>query len=57
MTEPHQTLLDTVFDQRSADLVDECPDAMNWEDFDPEIDHLRSRVTDLLESPSILRSR
>lgn len=40
-------MLDAVFDLMTAYLVDECPDDANWEDFDPEIDGLRSQVSDL----------
>lgn len=34
----------------SSYLVDECPDDMNWEDFDPDVDGLRAEINDLLES-------
>lgn len=30
-----------------TDYLQRCPDDANWEDFDPEIDHLRTQVQDL----------
>jgi hypothetical protein len=30
-------------------LVDECPDNVTWEDFDPDIDGLRATVADLID--------
>lgn len=41
-------LLDTVHDLMSGYLGDECPEDETWEDFDPEIDRLRSEIDDLL---------
>ncbi len=43
-------VLDRIFDELTDYLVDECPDEMNWEDFAPEVDQLRTGVSDLLET-------
>lgn len=37
------------FDILTAYMTDECPDDMDWEDFDPEVDDLRSQLDDLMQ--------
>src|SRR3546814_5042039 len=49
MADPRHILLATMQDLMSNYLVDECPDHVTWEDFDPDIDGLRSTVIDLLD--------
>lgn len=49
MTDARYRLLHTMQDLMSNHLVDECPDNVTWEDFDPDIDGLRSTVADLVE--------
>ncbi|AMU93225.1 MULTISPECIES: hypothetical protein [Sphingopyxis] len=49
MADARHTLLETMQDLMSNYLVDECPDHVTWEDFDPDIDGLRSTVIDLLD--------
>jgi len=49
MADARHTLLSTMQDLMSNYLVDECPDHVTWEDFDPDIDGLRSTVIDLLD--------
>lgn len=44
--DPRKEVLDKVFDLLTEYLVDECPEGTNWEDFDPEIDGIRSQVSD-----------
>lgn len=56
MADARHTLLATMQDLMSNYLVDECPDHVTWEDFDPGIDGLRATVIDLLDkslSPSV----
>lgn len=48
MTNVRCTLLATMQDLMSNYLIDECPDDVAWEDFDPDIDNLRCIVTDLI---------
>lgn len=48
MTNVRCTLLATMQDLMSNYLVDECPDNVAWEGFDPDIDNLRCIVTDLI---------
>jgi hypothetical protein len=45
--DPRKDLLDRLFNLMTEYLTDECPDDQNWEDFDPDIDGLRSQVSDL----------
>ncbi len=52
MADARYTLLATMQDLMSNYLLDECPDNVTWEDFDPDIDGLRSTVTDMVESNS-----
>src|SRR3546814_1170225 len=52
MTNVRCTLLATMQDLMSNYLVDECPDNVAWEDFDPDIDNLRCIVTDLIADGS-----
>src|SRR3546814_11433979 len=49
MADARHILLATMQDLMSNYLVDECPDHVTWEDFDPDIDGLRSTVIDLLD--------
>lgn len=49
MADARFILLDTMQDLMTNYFVDECPDNITWEDFDPNIDNLRSAVTDLIE--------
>src|SRR3546814_12454501 len=49
MADALHILLATMQDLMSNYLVDECPDHVTWEDFDPDIDGLRSTVIDLLD--------
>lgn len=46
---PRAKLLMEMFDLTTEYMVDECPDGTNWEDFDSDIDDLRSQVIDLYE--------
>ena len=48
MTDPRYRLLDTMQDIMSNYLLDECPDNVTWEDFDPDIDGLRSTILDVI---------
>lgn len=48
MTNARCTLLAMMQDLMSNYLIDECPDNVTWEDFDPDIDNLRCIVTDLI---------
>lgn len=50
MSDARFVLLTTMHDLMSNYFVDECPDTTTWEDFDPDIENLRSTVTDLIES-------
>lgn len=34
-----------------TDILLECPEDEFWENFDPEVDELRTRVLDILEVP------
>src|SRR3546814_1829610 len=52
MADARHILLATMQDLMSNYLVDECPDHVTWEDFDPDIDGLRSTVIDLLDKRS-----
>lgn len=36
-----------MFDAVSQHFIDNCPDDQNWEDFDPELDELRSSLDEL----------
>lgn len=36
--------LEQAFQVLTEYLVDECPDDCNWEDFDPAVDELRSKI-------------
>jgi hypothetical protein len=47
LVDPRKEVLQKVFDLLTEYLSDECPDDQNWEDFDPDIDGLRSQVSDL----------
>ena len=49
MTDARYRLLDTMQDLMSNYLLDECPNDVTWEDFDPDIDGLRSSVADLID--------
>lgn len=49
MTDARYRLLDAMQDLMSNYLLDACPDNMTWEDFDPDIDGLRSSVADLID--------
>jgi len=49
MTEAKRIALAACFDVLTAYMVDECPDDVAWEDFDGDVDALRSTITDLLE--------
>jgi hypothetical protein len=49
MTDARYRLLDAMQDLMSNYLLDECPDNVTWEDFDPDIDGLRSSVADLID--------
>lgn len=53
---PRKALLDTLFDLMSDYLGDECPEDENFEDFDPEVDALRSEVSDLLAAENHSRA-
>ncbi|PKP99090.1 MAG: hypothetical protein CVT74_08885 [Alphaproteobacteria bacterium HGW-Alphaproteobacteria-13] len=50
MTDARYRLLDTMQDLMSNYLLDECPDNVTWEDFDPDIDGLRSTVLDVIDT-------
>lgn len=47
-TTARKELLDRVHDLMSSYLGEECPDDENWEDFDPDIDQLRTEAGNLL---------
>lgn len=47
MTDPRYALLGAMQDLMTNYFLDECPDNVAWEDFDIEIDALRTTVTDL----------
>jgi len=49
MTDPRYALLGTMQDLMMNYLLDECPAKIAWEDFDSEIDALRTTVTDLAD--------
>lgn len=49
MTDARYRLLDAMQDLMSNYLLDECPDNVTWEDFDPDVDGLRSTVADLID--------
>ena len=49
MTHARDRLLGALHDHLSNYLVDECPDSIAWEDFDPDIDAIRTSVADLME--------
>ena len=49
MTHARDGLLGTLHDLLSNYLVGECPDSIAWEEFDPDIDALRTSVGDLME--------
>ncbi|HET6525041.1 hypothetical protein [Sphingopyxis sp.] len=49
MTDARYRLLDTMQDLLSNYLLDESPDNVTWEDFDPDVDGLRSSVVDLID--------
>lgn len=36
------------FDVATSYLLDNCPDDENWEDFDPEVDQLRTKLDESL---------
>lgn len=47
MTDPRYALLGAMQDLMTNYFLDECPSNVAWEDFDIEIDALRTTVTDL----------
>lgn len=49
MTHARTSLLAALHDHLSNYLVDQCPDNIAWEDFDPGIDAVRTSVADLME--------
>jgi hypothetical protein len=46
-------VLEQVYDLLSNYLVDECPEDEHWEDFDPEVDALRTTANDLLGAEAV----
>jgi hypothetical protein len=40
------------FDVATSYLLDNCPDGENWEDFDPEVDELRTKLDESLNEIS-----
>lgn len=42
--------LRTAFDILTAYMTDECPDDQSWEDFDPDVDGIRSQIDEALGS-------
>ncbi|WP_333837424.1 hypothetical protein [Novosphingobium sp.] len=46
-------VLEQIYDLLSNYLVDECPDDEHWENFDPEIDDLRTVASDLLGAEAV----
>lgn len=52
MPDARYILLAAMQDLMSNYLLDECPDNVTWEDFDPDIDGLRSTVIDMVEANS-----
>jgi len=46
-------VLEQIYDLLSNYLVDECPEDEHWEDFDPEIDGLRTTASDLLGAEAV----
>jgi hypothetical protein len=46
---PRLEALMAAFDILTSYLLDECPDDANWEDFDGEVDHLRSEIDDVIQ--------
>lgn len=47
LDEARMWLLVRIYDLLSAYLLDHCPDEQNWEDFDADIDALRTDVANL----------
>lgn len=45
-------MLRRTLDELDGYLLDQCPDDQTWEDFDPDIDALRTKVQELLEETS-----
>lgn len=56
-TTARKELLDTVFDLLSGYLADECPEDEYFEQFDPEIDGLRTQVGDLAEQEAAMLAK
>lgn len=46
-------VIEQVYDLLSNYLVEECPEDEHWEDFDPEVDGLRTIASDLLGSEAV----
>lgn len=47
--DPRREALEAAFDALTAYMTDECPDDTNWEDFDPDVDDLRTRIDDMMQ--------
>lgn len=50
--DPRQEALQRAFSVLTEYLADECPDDVNWEDFDPDIDDLRSQIDEMMQTPA-----
>lgn len=46
---PRREALFAAFDILTSYLVDECPNGVNWEDFDGEVDRLRIEIDDAIQ--------
>lgn len=45
---PRLVALQDALSALNAYMLDECPEDQNWEDFDPDIDELRTGINELI---------
>lgn len=52
LIDPRQDALQKAFAVLTEYLSDECPDDTNWEDFDPDVDDLRTQIDEMMQPPA-----